>query len=99
MVGSVLLQLVALRPGSRGQCNTALELHFVLHVHVYVGLSTPPLVFYISVVRHYLSCFNNYRIAGIFRGGLIFAVGQRPRKFNLRIFQNYVLVLKLFVWV
>ncbi len=43
-----------------------------------------------------------YRIACIFRGGLIFAlfaVGQRPRKLNPRIFHNYVLVLKLFVWV
>ncbi len=41
---------------------------------------------------------STYRIAGIFRGGLIiavFTVGHHPRKFNPRIIHIHVLVLRL----
>ncbi len=52
------------------------------------------------VTEEQLVAFGRYilGIAGIFRGGLVFAVfavGQHPRKFNPRIFHDYVLVLKL----
>ncbi len=84
------------------RCNSQ-----ILHSHV-ITLSTlnvnctvrhcrvasiASLVLY-SATYMYL-CVHVYRIASIFRGGLIFAVfavGQHPRKFNPRIIDNYVLV-------